>query len=85
MGALTTAALTLGGGFFGSKLLSKGQSSGGFSSPAPLPQAPSPEKSEMVGEEAARRKKSAVTKTVYGSQLGLSGEAAIAKKTLLGQ
>lgn len=82
----TTTALILGAaGTFGASKLMGGGGKNNVSAPSVLPQPPSVEKSEALGEEAARRKKSAMTKSVYSSPLGVSGEAGIARKTLLGQ
>jgi|SRR3990167_5287926 len=56
--------------------------------PLPTPQGPKPEDSVAKAEEMARRRKAALSaggQTIYTSPLGVSGEAQVARKKLLGQ
>jgi len=53
--------------------------------PTPLPQPPNPVDAAAKAGEAIRKKKAAVTQTVYTSPLGVKGEADVARKVLLGQ
>lgn len=55
------------------------------SGPIPLPQPPSAVDSASTGAEVIRKKKSTASQSIYTSPLGVSGEAQIARKTLLGQ
>ena len=55
------------------------------SAPLPMPEAPKVEAVTDKADETIRRRRSALSQTVYTSPLGLGGEAAVAKKTLLGQ
>ena len=86
--ALNTVAHLSTGGIIPKKafggFLGKGQAAPTTGGPMDLPQTPSPAQSEMAGEKAARARKASMTKTVFSSPLGAAGEAAIAKKTLLG-
>lgn len=53
--------------------------------PLPMPEAP---KVDKVADEAAqktKRRKAELTKTIYTAPLGLSGQADVSRKTLLGQ
>lgn len=61
-----------------------GGSSGSDYSPSPLPQPPSAADAVAKGEDTIRKKKSQMSSTIYSSPLGVSGEADIARKTLLG-
>lgn len=85
----TTAALFLGLSAAGAGVAaSRGMMGGARQSaqqPMPLPQAPRPEASQAAGEEAVRKKRASMTKTIYTSPLGVAGEADVARKTLLGQ
>ena len=58
---------------------------GGPESPIPLPQPPSVPGADEAAQEKVRRKKVALSKSVYTSPLGAAGEAQVARKTLLGQ
>ena len=69
----------------GIKKAAGGGERGGPPSPTPMPQAPTPVDASAKGEELARRKRAAQTKTVYTSPLGIAGEAQVVRKTLLGQ
>lgn len=55
------------------------------SAPLPLPQAPSIDDASSRGEAISRKRKASQTQSVYTSPLGVSGEANVARKTLLGQ
>ena len=54
-------------------------------SPTPLPQAPKPEDSQNKAMEIARKKRAAMSQSVYTNPLGTSGQAQVAQKSLLGQ
>ena len=76
--------LGLGAGLYAaSKALSTKQTAP--QSPIPLPQAPDPQTAVDRASETIRRKRAAMTKSIYTSPLGVQGQAQIAKKTLLGQ
>ena len=51
----------------------------------PLPQAPKPEDSQNKAMEIARKKRAAMSQSVYTNPLGTSGQAQVAQKSLLGQ
>ena len=51
----------------------------------PLPQSQSADVSANKAGEIIRKKKAAMTQSIYTSPLGIAGEANIARKTLLGQ
>lgn len=55
------------------------------SSPAALPQPPSPDGAQAKAEAGAARRKASLTETVFTSPLGIGGEAQLARKTLTGQ
>ena len=84
--AATTAVLLLGtaaaasAGFAFSKSRAKKTAP-----PIPLPEAPDPQTAVDRASETIRRKRDAMTKSIYTSPLGVQGQAQIAKKTLLGQ
>lgn len=82
---ILTALAATGAGFGVSKIIGGSQKQSQPSSPQPLPQPPSPEASAAKAEDVVRKRKAAATQTIYGSPLGLSGEANVAKKMLLGQ
>jgi len=88
LGTTATVLLALGAGgaagFGVSKLISTGVGSK-LSSPTPLPQPPSVEAAAGKAEEVTRKKRAAMTQSIYTSPLGVAGEAQIARKTLLGQ
>lgn len=84
----TTAAILLGvgaagAGFAASKSFGAGKIA--QSVPMALPQPPSAEAAIAKGTENAQHRKAAVTQSVYTSPLGVQEQAAVAKKTLLGQ
>ncbi len=87
-GATSSAGLAalggVGAGLAASKAMS-GAKGGGMQSPMPLPQAPSAADAIAKGDAMAARKRAATTKSIYTSPLGVSGEAQVARKTLLGQ
>lgn len=86
-GALGTGAavgIGAGGAYAASKMMSGGKDTG-ISSPTPLPQPPSPVDSQSKGEDIARKKKAAMSQSVYTSPLGVAGTANVARKTLLGE
>ena len=72
----------IGKGFF-EKMEGKGQSDA--PKPAPLPQTPSAEASGEKAQETIRRRKATMSQSIYTSPLGISSEAQVARKTLLGQ
>lgn len=53
--------------------------------PLPMPEAPKIEASQEKALELVKRKKVAQSKSIYTSPLGVSGQADVARKTLLGQ
>lgn len=55
------------------------------SSPLPMPQAPDTAAITDTATKTIQKRKADVTQTLYTSPLGLSGQADIAKKSLLGQ
>jgi len=63
----------------------KAAGKGGPESPIPLPQPPGVSGADETAQEKVRRKKVALSKSVYTSPLGVAGEAQVARKTLLGQ
>ena len=83
----TTAAVLLGLAGAGAGIgLSKSMSrSAGGSSPMPLPQAPSVDAAGARASDVIKKKRVAATQSIYTSPLGVSGEAQVARKTLLGQ
>lgn len=83
LGVAAIAAAGAGAGYGVSKLAGGGDKGG--ASPTPLPQVPSVDDASAKAQESARRKRAAQTKTIYSSPLGISGEADLARKTLLGQ
>ena len=86
MAGVTTSLILAGigaaGALAGSKTLG-GQEKPG--EPPPLPQAPKPDYAAAKAAALAAKRKGAMTKTVYGSPLGLAGTAQVARKTLTGQ
>lgn len=58
---------------------------GAASGPLPMPQAPDVSAVQDQANKNIQRKKASASKTVYTSPLGLSGEAQVINKTLLGQ
>jgi len=86
--AILATAIGIGAGVGISKAVGGGSKGGGeapIQSPQPLPQAPEGEDAAEKAESIKRRKTQAASKTIYTSPLGVAGEAAVAKKTLLGQ
>jgi len=71
----------IGGSLFGKMAGGKQQAS----SPIPLPQPPSAEAAAGKAGEVIKKKRAAMTQSIYTSPLGVAGEAQIARKTLLGQ
>lgn len=55
------------------------------SAPTPLPQSPSPEDAAQKASDKIRQRKAAMTQSIYTSPLGVSGQADVVRKTLLGQ
>ena len=84
MGITTAIALGVGGGFAASKLMGGG-SKQGMQAPLPMPQAPSPVDASAKAEDVIKKKRATASQSIYTSPLGVSGEAALVKKTLLGQ
>ncbi len=88
MGLFTSLAIAAGlgtaAGIGISKSVGKG-GGGGPAAPIPLPQPPTPEAAADKAQEIVRRKKVAMSQSIYTSPLGVAGEANIARKTLLGQ
>ena len=84
--AIPAILFGLGGiaaGIGASRMMSQGSRQA--PSPIPLPQPPSAEAAAGKAEEAIRKKRAAMTQSIYTSPLGVAGEAQIARKTLLGQ
>lgn len=84
----TTTAILLGlgaagAGYAASK--SMANSAPKLESPKPLPQPPSPEASVEKAEDTVRKRRAMSSQSIYTSPLGATGQANIAKKTLLGQ
>ena len=67
------------GGWFGG--------GGGNSNPPPLPvpQAPTPEPVQDEAAKKVKKRRQELTQTKFSGPLGTSGQADIARKTLLGQ
>lgn len=85
LGTAATIFLGLGAagaGMAASKTLAGQQKS---SSPTPLPQPPSNDSAQSTAEKIISKRRSAVTQTNYTSPLGISGQAEVNRKTLLGQ
>lgn len=84
---LPLLAMGLGGAAaFGiSKLIAGSTSKFAQQNIQPLPQAPKPEDSQDKAMDIARKKRAAMSQSVYTNPLGTAGEANIARKTLLGQ
>lgn len=76
-------AAGIGAGLLASKVMGGGKIS--TPEPPPLPQPPKPEEAENRAAEIARRKRASMSQSVYTSPLGVSGQATVARKTLLGQ
>lgn len=55
------------------------------SSPLPVPQAPDVAKGADAADQNVNKRRAMASQTVYTSPLGISGQANIAKKTLLGE
>lgn len=72
-----------GVGVAGSMLMNKSSDSKMPQMPT-LPNAPKPEDSVKKAEDATKRKKAALTQTVYSNPLGMSEQAGISRKILLG-
>ena len=90
--AFTAAGAAIGAGVgagvgIAAKGIVKGGKGGGEGSnaPIPLPQAPKVENAGVKASEIANKKRAAHTQTTFTNPLGSSGEAAVARKTLLGQ
>ena len=87
IGTTTGILLALGGGaaagFGASKLMSGGRNQ--IFLPTPLPQPPSADTAAEKAGEVIKKKRAAMTQSIYTSPLGVAGEAQIARKTLLGQ
>lgn len=83
----TTTAILLGLGAAGAGVAANKMSAPKQqdSSPIPLPQPPSAVDSAAKAEDVIRKKKAAMSQSVYTSPLGVAGEAQVARKTLLGQ
>jgi len=87
MAVATSTAILIGlgaagAGFAVSKAISKPTTP---KAPIALPQSPDPQTAVDRASETIRRKRDAMTKSIYTSPLGVQGQARIAKKTLLGQ
>lgn len=53
--------------------------------PIPLPQPPSQSDAEAKGANIVNKRRVAMSQSIYTSPLGVSGQAAVATKSLLGQ
>jgi hypothetical protein len=51
----------------------------------PMPEPPKDVVADSVAKDVAKRRKASATQTTHTSPLGISGEADIGRKTLLGQ
>lgn len=80
---VTTSVIAGAVGFGASKLLSPKPQA--IQAPAPLPTPPAPEDSAVKAQDMAQKRRAAATQTVYSSPLGVTGQADVAKKVLLGQ
>lgn len=88
MGMITSAILAataIGAGIWGISQAGRGSKS--TQAPMPMPEAPKVEDAAAKAEKMARAKRTTMarSKSIYTSPLGIGGEAAITKKTLLGQ
>lgn len=83
----TTAALLIAGGAgLGGGLIAKSMSaSKSLSAPMALPQPPSVDAATSTADKITKARRTASSQSIFTSPLGVSGEADIAKKTLLGQ
>ena len=84
-GTIAAIAIGLGAaaaGVVGAKMASKGPSEA--PKPLPMPQAPSVDAVAEKASDNMRKKKATMSQSIYTSPLGVSGEAAVARKTLLG-
>jgi len=87
----TTAAILLGIGAAGAgigisrSLAGSANRANRISSPLPLPQPPSAAAAGEKAQEVVKKKRAAMTQSIYTSPLGVAGEAQVARKTLLGQ
>jgi len=88
-GSTILGAMVIAGGlaYGGYAMGQAGKSKGAQPQPAPMPQAPKPTEARDQAMAAARSKRLSMarSKSIYTSPLGISGEAQIAKKQLLGQ
>lgn len=82
IGTALLIGLGLAGGYAASKSMGKSEMA---SAPTPLPQPPSSDTAQAKAEEIGRKKRGAMTRSIYTSPLGVGGEAQVARKTLLGQ
>ena len=78
---LGTGAAVAGAGFMSRMRNMVGQ----VHKPQELPQPPKAEDVVAKAEDAVKKKRAAISQTVYTSPLGVAGEAQVARKTLLGQ
>ena len=83
---LTNAALatSVASGVYGVASAAS-SSSPKIQSPASLPKPPSAEAAAGKAEEVIKKKRAAMTQSIYTSPLGVAGEAQVVRKTLLGQ
>lgn len=76
-----------GGVFSGGGI--EGASGGGSSSapetPLPIPQAPQATEASDKSAETLKRKRAAMSRTVFTSPLGIGGQAGVVRKVLLGE
>lgn len=87
LGGIAIAGASAGAAVGLSKASGAGKSAGQqpAATPLPMPEAPKPDAAVEKAQETVKRKRAMATQTVYTSPLGISGEAQVARKTLLGQ
>jgi len=79
------AVIGTGAAVAGSKFMGAAPNKAVTPNPLPLPQAPKSEAASEVAATNVMKKRAAFSQSIYTSPLGVSGEANIARKTLLGQ
>lgn len=87
MGQTTSNLIHISSGGLIPKSATKNMFGGGqqaASSPLPLPQAPSSVDAQDKADKITKARRASATQSIYTSPLGVSGEANLVKKTLLG-